>query len=292
MTELDELARLRRSAEEGWDRARYLDAEVRRLHGELAAERELSQRLNADLQVHVRQLADAAYHADGLAVWDQALPFLADPRFREAYRTGMSSGHHIGRARGASDDIHVEWRVHVVLWAAQLATRLAGDYVECGVNTGMYSLAVCKYLDFTSLDRDFWLFDTYAGIPLTQAHETERDKAIADNASNYDECFGLAQGNFAPYPRAHLVRGTVPDSLTSVKIERVAYLSIDMNLAAPERAALEYFWPELAHGAVVVLDDYGWARRPLQRESADAFATSVGVPILALPTGQGIVVKT
>ena len=64
-----------------------------------------------------------------------------------------------------------------------------------------------------------------------------------------------------------------------------------MNAAYPERAALEHFWPKLARGAFVVLDDYGWETCRLQREAADAFAASVGVEILTLPTGQGMVVK-
>ena len=64
-----------------------------------------------------------------------------------------------------------------------------------------------------------------------------------------------------------------------------------MNIAAPERAALEHFWPKLVSGAVVVLDDYGGINRPLQRQYADEFAAEVKVPILVLPTGQGLLLK-
>jgi hypothetical protein len=34
---------------------------------------------------------------------------------------------------------------------------------------------------------------------------------------------------------------------------------IDMNAAAPERAAIEHFWERLVPGAPVILDDYGYA---------------------------------
>jgi hypothetical protein len=54
---------------------------------------------------------------------------------------------------------------------------------------------------------------------------------------------------FAPFPRAILVRGRIPETLQSVTIDRVAYLSSDMNIALSERAAIEFFWPKLSPGA-------------------------------------------
>ena len=63
-------------------------------------------------------------------------------------------------------------------------------------------------------------------------------------------------GNLPAETRAKLVRGMVPDTLTTVSIDKVCYLAIDMNIVAPEIAALRYFWDKLVPGAVVVFDDY------------------------------------
>jgi O-methyltransferase len=232
------------------------------------------------------------YDADHLTVYEKSVDFLSDPRFQAAYERGMDSGHHIVRERGSREDIHIEWRVHVVLWAATHAARLPGDFVECGVNTGMYSLAVCDYLDFNRLDKSFWLFDTFSGIPEEQISDRERDLGrLEENAAWFSECFAIAQANFAPYPNAHLVQGKVPNTLESVPIEQVAYLSLDMNIAEPELAALEFFWKKLVPGAPVVLDDYGWLGFRPQKEGMDAFAARRGVEILTLPTGQGLLLR-
>jgi O-methyltransferase len=107
----------------------------------------------------------------------------------------------------------------------------------------------------------------------------------------YEDCYNLAQQNFAPYPGAVLVRGRVPESLSTVSINKVCYMSLDMNIAEPEVAALEFFWDELVQGAIVILDDYGWADHRPQKEALDAFASSVGVQILTLPTGQGLIIR-
>lgn len=233
-----------------------------------------------------------SYDSDFLRVWRKDPRFLRDPAFVRAYGRGMDSGHAIGRPAGSSDDIHIEWRIHVLTWAAWHASRLPGDFVECGVNTGIFSLAVCDFIDFNATGKAFYLFDTYRGIPVEQVSEgEERQGRLVENSVAYFECFERARDNFAPFPRAHLVRGRVPDTFSEVEIESVCYLSIDMNIVEPEIAAIEYFWPRLVPGAPVVLDDYGWGGYEEQKAAMDCFAEGQGVKVLLLPTGQGLLLK-
>jgi len=232
------------------------------------------------------------YDADCMTVWNKSTEFMEEPGFVAAYRAGMDSGHKIGREPGSKTDLHIEWRVHVCCWAAAHARQLPGDFVECGVNTGIFSLAVCRYIDFNATGKSFYLFDTYRGIPETQITDEERALGRArENEDFYEECFEVARRNFAPFARAVLVRGVVPDTLATVEIERVCYLSIDMNVVEPERAAIEHFWDRLVPGGLVVLDDYGWLPYRPQKLAMDDFAASRGVHILTLPTGQGLLIK-
>ncbi|MDT5093603.1 MAG: O-methyltransferase [Mycobacterium sp.] len=242
---------------------------------------------------------DASYDdGDTLATWRKDISFLTDPRFISAYKRGESSEHAMREVSGGPQ-FDIRWAVAVTTWAASHCAKLPGDFVECGVNTGWHSLAICEYVDFNSLDKDFWLFDTFCGMPEEQMSAGERvfdlrrlGGARPDiNEQLYPECYEVAKANFAPFPRAKLVRGKVPETLDSVEIDRVAYLSIDMNIALPERAAMEHFWPKLTSGAIVVLDDYGWNGMHEQKETHDEFAASQGCEILTLPTGQGLLIK-
>jgi hypothetical protein len=83
----------------------------------------------------------------------------------------------------------------------------------------------------------------------------------------------------------------VPDTLPRVTADKVAFLSLDMNCAAPEVAAAEYFWPKLVPGGIILLDDYGFTAHAEQRHAFDEFASRKGVPLLPLPTGQGVIFK-
>ena len=229
-----------------------------------------------------------SYQGSGLRVFGKSADFLDDPRFRRAHARGWRSG---GQKTAQIDDNR--WILHVALWAASQAARLDGDFVECGVDTGMLSTAICDWLDFNAQDRDFWLFDTFAGIPAAQMTPAEADGIGGwHNRHSYRECFDEARANFAPWPRCRLVRGEVPDSLAAFPPDRrVAYLSIDMNIVAPEIAALAFFWDRLVPGAVVLLDDYAWATHRAQKEALDAFAAAHGAMILSLPTGQGLLLR-
>jgi hypothetical protein len=239
-----------------------------------------------------RSAVRVGYNADGLKVWNKNVDFLKDPDFVQAYRRGMDSGHKISRPAGSREDIHLEWRVMVCCWAGWQAKQLAGDYVECGVNTGIFSLAVCQYVDFNATGKRFWLFDTYSGIPEDQVTPVEHAGGrIEHSRASYEECYELAKRNFSPYPRSRLVRGTVPDSLATVPIDQVCYLSLDMNLVLPEIAAIRYFWDKLVPGAPVILDDYGWLGYEAQKVAMDEFAAGKGLKVLPLPTGQGLLIK-
>ena len=99
----------------------------------------LSKRLSAfAARMGYVRLRHITHNTDGLITGSRNVSFLHDKRFQDAYQFGMFSGHMIGGE--ASIDLHIEWRVAVCCWAAQHGTRLPGDFVECGVNTGYFLL--------------------------------------------------------------------------------------------------------------------------------------------------------
>lgn len=231
------------------------------------------------------------YDHDFMAVWGRNLQFMREQRFLSAYRRGENGLPLSSLLRRGDPEVHIEWRAHVCRWAASHALHLPGDLVECGVNTGFLSAMICEYINFNNTDKSFWLFDTFAGIPLEQLNDAEKRLGREERNASYPDCWEIVQKNFSPFPKAYLVRGKVPDTLATVPIAQVAYLSLDMNIALPERAAIEFFWPLLVPGAMIVLDDYGWNTHESQKETLDEFARAAGVAILTLPTGQGLLIK-
>jgi hypothetical protein len=220
------------------------------------------------------------YNQDGL-LSKHNCDFQTDRKFAAAYATGVETGSW-GKEK-------VQWRAHVVTWAAQNGLHLDGDFVECGVNKGAMASVIHHYTQLHRTSRKFWLLDTYNGLSERQLTEREKERGAA--YWGYEECFDFVRRRFESFPGVVLVRGEVPGTLPQVTAQRIAYLGIDMNCTAPEIAAATFFWDKLSSGAIMVLDDYGWSGHADQKQAFDNFAHERGVEILSLPTGQGLLLK-
>jgi hypothetical protein len=227
------------------------------------------------------------YHEDGLFTIHND-GFRRDPEFRRAYARGLRASNGI--------DPGFEWRVHAALWAAGVALRVPGDFVECGVNAGFMSSAILERWNWNATGRRFFLIDTFTGPVLEQfsAGEVDRGRrAIAEQAvaaGAYVTDLDRIRANYREWPGAVIVPGAVPEVLPCVDTEAVAFLHLDMNCAYPERAALEYFWPKMAPGGVALLDDYAYFGHEEQAGAMGEAARRLGVGVLSLPTGQGLII--
>lgn len=230
----------------------------------------------------MRRMFRRVHAADNLITFDRSTGFLDD----EAFSAAMSANSQTAQEQSLS------WRVHTLLWAAQQALHNEGDFVECGVWKGFSFGVVTHYLDWPTISKNLYLYDTFEGIP-EQYNSENRSNAVyqQQNAEDPDAIFKAAQARFVGMKNVHLVRGTVPDTFEYVCPEKIALLHLDMNSAASEIAALEVLWERVVPGGLIVFDDYGWAAYSAQKLAEDAFMAERGHTILELPTGQGLLVK-
>lgn len=228
------------------------------------------------------------YRGDGIGTKNKSLKFLDDKKFQNAWSNVSKHFHNITGAKAPD----VRWRAHIALWAACNGLKRDGDFVECGVYAGLFSGVICDYLDFANINKTFYLFDTWAGIPTDGLNKDEKRVADAYNGQYHNvDVFSGVENFFAPYPNCRLIRGELPGTLDTVLIDKVAYLSIDLNNATYERACIEVLWDRLVSGAIVLLDDYNFTVCRIQQDMWDDFAAENGVMVAALPTGQGIIIK-
>lgn len=225
------------------------------------------------------------YSTDGLHTFHNC-DFIQHPRFQQAYQYGLVN---------ARPGISIEWRVHVALWAATQCAYLEGDFIECGVHTGILSGAVMTWLNFEKMSsKKYYLLDTFEGIPLEQISTAEFNIGVAHMNRKYnfgDKTYLDVKEKFKKWENCKVIRGKVPDTLGQVDSKKFSYVSIDMNVTAAEIAAAEFLWPKMVPGAIMLLDDYGWESHIQQKIAFDEFALRHGIQILSLPTGQAILMK-
>lgn len=210
--------------------------------------------------------------------------FIKEPLFAEAYKLCKEIGGDLLK------DYDIQWRIHVLCWAASHAAHLEGDFVDCGVNTGFCPRAVIHYVDFNRLGKKYYLLDTFSGMDerYSTPREMERHKQLGYGTKG--NIYEQVKKTFAPF-NVEIIKGAIPDTLTQVGTKKVSYLSIDMNSVRPEVEALKFFWDKMVSGGLIILDDYGYPGCLDQKLAHDAFALSKGVKVLSLPTCQGLIIK-
>ncbi len=220
--------------------------------------------------------AQASYYGDGLAT-RHFVGFLHNEKFLKSYNSAFD-----GIPPSVSNILRnqdISWRAHICTWAATQALKLDGDFVECGVWYGILSKSICEYVDFERLDHRFYLFDSWGNMP--GSHQKE---------SYQEDIYKLVQERFTKYQNVSLFRGLVPEVLEAVKIDKIAYLGIDMNGSIAERAALEKLYDKVVSGGIIYFDDYGW-NYPELRKTVDEFFEDKPESLLHFPNGNSIVVK-
>lgn len=147
------------------------------------------------------------------------------------------------------------------LLVAMKANHISGDVVECGVWRGGMSAGMATVL---TGQRTYYLFDSFEGMPAPKdidgsaAHSWYRGEMPH---SYYNNC--TAEESYASEAMQQtqkpfqLVKGWFADSLPSFTIDKpIAVLRLDADWYDSIWQSLEKFYPALAEGGVVLLDDY------------------------------------
>lgn len=212
--------------------------------------------------------------------------FLKDPLFIESYNLGKKTDEN-----RLLNNYDIEWRIHVLCWAAFHASHLKGDFVDCGVYTGIFARSVINYIDFAKTNKRYYLLDTFSGLSEKYSSKKELKRNRKMEYDKRGDIYNKVKETFKDF-NVKIIKGPVPETLNQVDSNKICYLSIDMNCVQPEIHALNFFWDKMVKGGVIILDDYGYSNSTNdQKEAHDKFARSKNVQILSLPTCQGLIIK-
>lgn len=225
------------------------------------------------------------YTADIIST-DASTDFMLDPKFIEAYDACKTADG--GRLLGNNYDIR--WRIHTFLWAAKYASKIDGDFVDIGGGFGLFSSAIYKFLDFQNINKTYFLLDSFQGLENKNLHpeETHRLGVYKKHGYWYEE----VKNRFKEYTNMKVIPGFIPDTLEQITTNKIAYASIDLNCAEPEKQALSFIWERLVTGGIIVFDDYAFPGHSAQKDSHDNFAKEKNCLIFTVPTGHGILIKS
>lgn len=196
------------------------------------------------------------------------------------------------------DSINIDillWRhwivCHAVHHALIFTKTTMYNFVECGVAAGLSAFFTLREIRKNNIDNfSMHLYDSWS---------TMKKEHLLDSESSFTGRYSLLDVNKTKKNlfefNKHLIyhQGYVPESFSTqpASPESIVYLHIDLNSAKATKSTLEFFYPKLTSGGVILFDDYGWVDYGDTRITTDEFFHDKDGIIFKLPTGQAIFYK-
>lgn len=149
---------------------------------------------------------------------------------------------------------------------------------------GVYKGGSLKYLAERFLPHSFIVgFDTFEGLPESQWNEKEVHKPGDFNDTSLE-----AVANFINDTRVRLVKGLFPESAVKDYYDlQFDFVHIDTDFYESVKQSLEWFWPRMNEGGIIVFDDYEWPNCPGVKQTLEEF----GQPFFRSVDYQAYIIK-
>jgi len=224
------------------------------------------------------------------------LPWINDKYFQQTSESIKSFEFDKGLNIDSTNVDILLWRHWIVSSAVRHAIEFAKtdehNFVDCGVSAGLSAFfalrEIQRYKDIKKFSMH--LYDSWSS--MKKEHLLESESLSVGN-------YGLlsletTKNNLSAFNEFLVYHpGYIPESLSMSlqSPDSIVYLHVDLNSAKPTENTLEFFYPRLISGGVILFDDYGWVGYDDTRITVNNFFNNKPGIIFPLPTGQAIYYK-
>lgn len=162
-----------------------------------------------------------------------------------------------------------------------IADAIPGHFAELGVYRGNSAAVLAHYARAHA--RQVYLFDTFEGFD-------RRDLASEEHGQHSefaDTSMDLVQRTVG-MDNIHWIKGYFPASIPPDAVSaQFSVVHLDCDLYEPMKAGLQFFYPRLSPGGLLIIHDYAnpyWAG---VRQAVDEFLTNIPESLVVLPDKSG-----
>lgn len=169
-----------------------------------------------------------------------------------------------------------------------------GDFIECGVYRGKSLDIFASVLDAYSPNRRLYGFDSFQGLE----QPTQEDIMPEKNESYFKK--GSIKGWNKPaiekrlaYHQCsiELIKGWIPESFTGFEDKKFVFAHIDVDLYNATYASLEFIYPRMEKGGIILFDDYGFPMCLGARKAIDDYLEDKLEKAIPILSGQAFLIK-
>jgi len=165
---------------------------------------------------------------------------------------------------------------------AKQTSNLRGDVAEVGVYKG----GTARLLAKTFNQKNFHLFDTFTGMPPTDANLDIHkegdfsDSSLPDVKAYLSDCKNI-----------YFYQGIFPATAKPIENLTFCLVHVDVDIYKSVRDCCIFFYPRMEKGGLMIFDDYGFLRCPGAKKAVDEFFLDKPEEPCYLPTGQCVVIR-
>lgn len=186
----------------------------------------------------------------------------------------------------------ISWRFHVALWSISQALKNIKSeneiFVECGTGRGYMAAGIIDYFKWDNDKPHFYLIDSFKStMPNEDGSQTKDGNKLFVYADGDKE----VREYFSNYSKIKIITGFIPTVLVDLPQDaKIKFLHLDLNSSVAEESALDSLKNNFIDGTIILFDDYGGPGGENQARIHEEFAEKNNKFLLALPTGQALII--
>lgn len=184
-------------------------------------------------------------------------------------------------------------RHHTLYHLLHQADISLADVAECGCFRGLSAYQIASQLKARRFKNTFYIFDSFEGLSEykqedfsnanTQVYEDRRKHFACDEST--------VRANLKDFQFISYMKGWIPSRFLEVSHRKFSFVHIDVDLYYPIKESLEFFYPRIISGGIIVLDDYGCLVFPGAKKAVDEFVAGKADFFIPLPSGSAFLLK-
>jgi len=151
------------------------------------------------------------------------------------------------------------------------------NFAECGCWNGHSTYIISKILKENNFKNKFYIFDSFEGglSDLNQEDKNLLQEMSEEEVSKQKDYLKSSEQQvkniLKDFEFVEIYNGWIPKKFFHIKDKKFQFVHLDVDLYEPTRDSLNFFFPKLAEGGIIVCDDYNFSTFPGAKKAWDDF---------------------
>jgi hypothetical protein len=167
--------------------------------------------------------------------------------------------------------------INIIFKLLEVTKDIDGQVAECGVFQGHSLLPIGLYLKQENSLKKIYGFDSFEGfneevkIDIDLGGDNSSQKKIGGfNSTSFNYVENLIKG-FKLSNKIKIFQGYFEETLSNVQEKKFSFVHLDCDLYSPYKACLEFFYPRISRGGIILIDEYNDPSWPGCNKAVDEF---------------------